>query len=296
MRSGLATGPRTAIVPTFVLYDYSFRPDDGAAGGRRRVGGGDGRALRRRRSAGARSRTRRGSRGATRASPRPRRGSTRFRADTRIVLVNHLPLRRDHAVLPRIPRFSIWCGTRATERLASRAIRIDTVVYGHLHLRSTRALDGVRFEEVSLGYPKQWNVARGLQSYLREILSVQFALASLALPVRGAFARCGFGGFAGCRCARRSARAGSAQRHQGAANAAPPAARAQRREPAVRRSAQRVRRTTLQPRSGELRRAAGARRGAQRLVFLRETEAQHRPARDPCRGTPSTGSTRRRAP
>ena len=41
-------GPRTAIVPTFVLYDYSFRPDDVAGGAGGGVGGGVGRALRRR--------------------------------------------------------------------------------------------------------------------------------------------------------------------------------------------------------------------------------------------------------
>ena len=30
--------------------------------------------------------------------------------------------------------------------------------------------DGVRFEEVSLGYPRQWSAARGITSYLRQIL------------------------------------------------------------------------------------------------------------------------------
>jgi len=86
-----------------------------------------------------------------------------------IVLVNHFPLRREHAVLPRIPRFSIWCGTRLTEAW-HRRFRIRSVVYGHLHLRSTRELDGVTFEEVSLGYPKQWDVRKGLGTYLRRIL------------------------------------------------------------------------------------------------------------------------------
>ena len=32
-----------------------------------------------------------------------------------LVIINHFPLRQDLAVLPRIPRFSIWCGTRLTE-------------------------------------------------------------------------------------------------------------------------------------------------------------------------------------
>jgi hypothetical protein len=48
--------------------------------------------------------------------------------------------------------------------------RLRTVVYGHLHLRSSRELGGVTFEEVSLGYPKQWRVERGLANYLRAIL------------------------------------------------------------------------------------------------------------------------------
>ena len=71
--------------------------------------------------------------------------------ETRIILVNHWPLRRDHAILPRIPRFSIWCGTRATEDW-HRRFAIDTVIYGHLAHRARRgSQDGVRFEEVSLG-------------------------------------------------------------------------------------------------------------------------------------------------
>jgi hypothetical protein len=48
--------------------------------------------------------------------------------------------------------------------------RVRAVVYGHLHLRSTRTIGAVRFEEVSLGYPRQWDVARGLGAYLRRIL------------------------------------------------------------------------------------------------------------------------------
>jgi len=90
-------------------------------------------------------------------------------AGSRTVLVNHYPLRRDLAHLPRIPRFSIWCGTRRTEVWHQR-YRARVVVSGHLHLRSTRWRDGVRFEEVSLGYPRQWRPERGVDAYLREIL------------------------------------------------------------------------------------------------------------------------------
>ncbi len=89
--------------------------------------------------------------------------------DGSIILINHFPLRSDHAVLPRVPRFSIWCGTRNTESWHTR-FKVAVVVYGHLHIRKTRYLDGVRFEEVSLGYPRQWHPTQGLLPYLREIL------------------------------------------------------------------------------------------------------------------------------
>lgn len=86
-----------------------------------------------------------------------------------IILVNHYPLRRDHAYLRRIPRFSIWCGTRRTETWHTQ-FGATAVVYGHLHIRRSHQREGVRFEEVSLGYPGQWQPARGLHAYLRQIL------------------------------------------------------------------------------------------------------------------------------
>lgn len=88
-----------------------------------------------------------------------------------LILVNHYPLRQDMAKLRRIPRFSIWCGTRRTQDW-HRRFSVTAVVYGHLHIRASRVLDGVRFEEVSLGYPGQWQPARGIQPYLRQILPV----------------------------------------------------------------------------------------------------------------------------
>ena len=88
----------------------------------------------------------------------------------RPILINHFPLRRELARLPAIPRFSIWCGTRLTESW-HQTYRARVVVSGHLHLRSTRWLDGVRFEEVSLGYPRQRSSEpRAIEHYLREIL------------------------------------------------------------------------------------------------------------------------------
>ena len=72
-------------------------------------------------------------------------------------------------MLPRIPRFTIWCGTTKTADWHTR-YPVDVVVSGHLHMRSTRWRDGVRFEEVSLGYPAQWQQDKGAGGYLRQIL------------------------------------------------------------------------------------------------------------------------------
>ena len=90
-------------------------------------------------------------------------------AASKLVIRGGNALEGDIAVLPRIPRFSIWCGTRRTEDWHVR-FRAHAVVYGHLHIRNTSFRDGVRFEEVSLGYPPNWNPQRTVESYLREIL------------------------------------------------------------------------------------------------------------------------------
>lgn len=89
-------------------------------------------------------------------------------ADLPKVLVNHFPLEERHAVLPRIPRFTPWCGTRRTEGW-HRRFNAGAVVYGHLHIPDTQWLDSVPFQEVSLGYPRQWNQQRGIGAYLREV-------------------------------------------------------------------------------------------------------------------------------
>lgn len=90
-----------------------------------------------------------------------------------LVIVNHWPLREDTVFIPRVPRFSLWCGTKKTEDWHTR-FNAKVVVTGHLHVRRTDWIDSVRFEEVSLGYPKQWQEARDagndINSMLREIL------------------------------------------------------------------------------------------------------------------------------
>lgn len=87
----------------------------------------------------------------------------------RLVVVNHFPLREDLFRLRRIPRFTIWCGTRATHDW-HRRFPVAVAVYGHVHIKGTHFRDGVRFEEVSLGYPRDWRQERGVASYLRQIL------------------------------------------------------------------------------------------------------------------------------
>jgi 3',5'-cyclic AMP phosphodiesterase CpdA len=89
--------------------------------------------------------------------------------DLPTVLINHFPLLESLARLPRIPRFSLWCGTRRTADW-HRRFGTEVVVYGHLHIRSTKHVDGVRFEEVSLGYPQQWTRYIPAGSWVREIL------------------------------------------------------------------------------------------------------------------------------
>lgn len=86
------------------------------------------------------------------------------------VLINHFPLMAELASTPRIPRFSIWCGTHRTADW-HRRFAASVVVSGHLHIRKTQVVDGVRFEEVSLGYPQQWRRMHP-HARLRQILPV----------------------------------------------------------------------------------------------------------------------------
>lgn len=89
--------------------------------------------------------------------------------DLPTILINHWPLREDLIHLPRIPRYTLWCGTRATHDWHLRH-RARVVVSGHLHTRRTDWIDGVRFEEVSLGYPRHWRQDLGIDLHLRTIL------------------------------------------------------------------------------------------------------------------------------
>ena len=71
------------------------------------------------------------------------------------VLINHFPLVREPTRILRYPEFAQWCGTELTADWHLR-FHAAAVVYGHLHIPRTTCYDGVRFEEVSLGYPREW--------------------------------------------------------------------------------------------------------------------------------------------
>ena len=145
---------RFAIVPLFLLYDYSFRPrglslDQAMAlAHQARVVATDEYLLH--------------------CDPYPTRQEwchARIRTTLdrleqlptgmRTVLVSHWPLHRGPTTMLRYPLFAMWCGTQLTGDWHLR-FRAAVAVYGHLHIPLTLTFDGVRFEEVSLGYPREW--------------------------------------------------------------------------------------------------------------------------------------------
>lgn len=157
------------LVPTFLLYDYSFRPDhiaeedvlDWAA----------------------EENTICADEALLHPDPYPTRQAwcderyryteqrlTTIAGKEPLILINHFPLRSEPLKrLRRIPRFTPWCGTRRTHDWHQR-FNAEIVVYGHLHIRATDMIDQTRFEEVSLGYARQWNQGVGIAGYLRQIL------------------------------------------------------------------------------------------------------------------------------
>jgi 3',5'-cyclic AMP phosphodiesterase CpdA len=86
-----------------------------------------------------------------------------------MVLINHFPLLDEPTRVLRHPEFAQWCGTVRTADW-HRRFRAAAVVYGHLHIPRTTWHDGVRFEEVSLGYPRERRHRRGRQYTPRRIL------------------------------------------------------------------------------------------------------------------------------
>ncbi|MFE0102556.1 metallophosphoesterase family protein [Streptomyces sp. NPDC059009] len=85
------------------------------------------------------------------------------------ILVNHWPLRREPTDVLHYPEFALWCGTELTADWHLK-YRAEAVVYGHLHIPRRTRYDGVRFEEVSVGYPREWRRERHPRPGLRPIL------------------------------------------------------------------------------------------------------------------------------
>lgn len=163
-----ADGP-VVIVPLFVLYDYSFRPDGAttkeeslALAYETGIVCSDEAVLY--------------------PDPYPSRDAwchARLEATERrlaelppatpTVLVSHFPLTREPTRVLQYQEFAQWCGT---ERTADWHVRFGAraVVYGHLHLPGTTWKDGVRFEEVSFGYPEEAELNPDRLRGLRQIL------------------------------------------------------------------------------------------------------------------------------
>ncbi len=167
-----AGGP-AVIVPLFLLYDYSFRPD----GARTKAEG-----LARAYATGVVCTDEK----FLHPDPYPSREAwcqARIETTERrlagldpglpTVLVNHFPLVREPTRVLRYPEFAQWCGTTRTADWHLR-YRAAAVVYGHLHIPRTTWQDGVPFREVSLGYPREWQ-PRGAVTIPSQILPASFA-------------------------------------------------------------------------------------------------------------------------
>jgi len=155
-----------AIAPLFLLYDYTFRPDGVTDADVLDWAAAEGVVCADEALLHSDPQPNRHTWCAKRVAWTARRLAS-LPEDYGTVLVNHYPLQREHAVLPRVPRFSPWCGTRLSDGW-HRRFRAVAVVYGHLHLRRKFEQDDVTFHEVSLGYPGQWSA--DVNSYLRVIL------------------------------------------------------------------------------------------------------------------------------
>ncbi len=175
-------GPVT-IAPLFTLYDYSFTPDgagwpDAAAAG---TGAGVDAARRDAAVRGARTAgVTAGDEGRLHPDPYPSVAAwSRARvseSERRLssltgpaVLVSHWPLLPAPLKALRHQEFAPWCGTGLTSDWHLRH-EVTAAVYGHLHIPRSTVHDGVRFEEVSVGYPREWRRHHGTPPPPRVIL------------------------------------------------------------------------------------------------------------------------------
>ncbi|NMN99850.1 metallophosphoesterase [Gordonia sp. TBRC 11910] len=172
------------LVPMFLLYDYTFRPE-GTTTALAAL------ALARERNVVATDEFL--------ISPEPyptrdawgraRVEATRKRLDSidpaeQTILINHWPLRREPTRILMYPEFALWCGTELTHDWHTR-YRAACAVYGHLHIPRTTWYDAVRFEEVSVGYPREWK-RRGLPDPLLRQIWPDPGMTARDLPEHGA--------------------------------------------------------------------------------------------------------------
>jgi 3',5'-cyclic AMP phosphodiesterase CpdA len=166
-----AGGPMV-IVPLFVLYDYSFRPDGTTTKAE---------ALALAYETGIVC----SDEAVLHPDPYPSRDAwcharlkvterrlSELPPGTPTLLVSHFPLTREPTRVLKYPEFAQWCGT---ERTADWHLRFGAraVVYGHLHIPRTTWQDDVRFEEVSLGYPEELDLNPERPRTLRQILPAE---------------------------------------------------------------------------------------------------------------------------
>ncbi|BCJ48615.1 metallophosphoesterase [Actinoplanes sp. NBRC 14428] len=86
----------------------------------------------------------------------------------RTVLISHWPLHRHPTEVLWYPEFAQWCGTELTADWHLR-FRAAAAVYGHLHIPRRTSQDGVPFQEVSLGYPREWKKRAGTPVLLKKV-------------------------------------------------------------------------------------------------------------------------------
>lgn len=86
-----------------------------------------------------------------------------------VIFVTHYPLVRDPTRILWYPEFAQWCGTTRTHDW-HRRFNAAAVVYGHLHIPRVTWHDGVRFVEVSIGYPREWQRRATRPAVPRQIL------------------------------------------------------------------------------------------------------------------------------
>ncbi|MER5433618.1 metallophosphoesterase [Streptomyces sp. NPDC002588] len=102
-----------------------------------------------------------------------------------VVPVNHYPLHRHPMDVLWHPEFAMWCGTGLTADW-HRRFPVAAMVYGHLHIPRTTWHEGVRFEEVSVGYPREWRTRSTPPGRLRRILPAD---PESGTPAKGGFHR-----------------------------------------------------------------------------------------------------------